>query len=139
LIDDLVWFNVHHPEGICKQKHKLSTTDLKRKKCPDKRYPPPLSVSCAPSRHEGPASYIEIKDTKNKLRENRNETKGKRKKKKEKKKSEKKKGKKRRRTLAAAARGLGIVPSMWSATCSPPSIDLSSSTRSVHPSSVSLF
>jgi hypothetical protein len=43
----------------------ISTTNNRpRKYKRDKRNPPPLTVSCAPSGDEGPTSYIEIKENK---------------------------------------------------------------------------
>jgi hypothetical protein len=51
---DLFWFNVRHPEGICRQeKHNQQNKTL------DKNNPPPLTVSCAPSGDEGPTVYIQ--------------------------------------------------------------------------------
>jgi hypothetical protein len=43
---DLFWFDVCHPEGICKQKHKR-TNKITKNKTLDKRDPPPLGELCS--------------------------------------------------------------------------------------------
>jgi hypothetical protein len=60
---DLFSFNVLHPDGICRlQKHEQTNKTL------DKRNPPPLTVSCAPSGDEGPTVYIQTKESKKKTK-----------------------------------------------------------------------
>jgi hypothetical protein len=67
---DLFSFNVLHPDGICRlQKHEQQITNNKTF---DKRNPPPLTVSCAPSGDEGPTVYIQTKERKTKTPKNKN-------------------------------------------------------------------
>jgi hypothetical protein len=59
----LFWFNVCHPEGTCRQqKHKHQQNNQERSL--DKRNPPPLTVSCAPSGDEGLTVYVQTKERK---------------------------------------------------------------------------
>jgi hypothetical protein len=69
---DLFWFNVHHPEGICRQQKHKQTNKITKNKTLDKRNPPPLTVSYAPLGDEGPTVYIQTKKTKNKKQKTKN-------------------------------------------------------------------
>jgi hypothetical protein len=62
---DLFSFNVLIPTGYVDNKN-MNNKQITNNKTLDKRNPPPLAVSCAPSGDEGPTVYIQTNERKTK-------------------------------------------------------------------------